>query len=85
MTKLEVIKEHRKQYAETLERISEMQEGLEKSVAKHIILTWIKGSKWMGGLSDTKALRLYLIVARETGRTLEEVDAEVRKQMGLYC
>lgn len=85
MTKLEVIKEHRKQYAETLERISEMQEGLEKSVAKHIILTWIKGSKWMGGLSDTKAFRLYLIVARETGRTLEEVDAEVRKQMGLYC
>ena len=86
MTRLEIIKEHKKQYAETLERISEMQEhGLEKSVTEHIILAWIKGHDWLGGLSDNQAVKLYMIVARETGRTPEEVDNEVRRQMDLYC
>lgn len=52
MTKLEVMKMNKKYYAEYVEKIKNMN-GLEKAVAESMVLEWIKGNKWLGGLSDS--------------------------------
>lgn len=54
MTKFELIKVNKARYERLLNEISKMDDGFEKDVKKHLILAWIKGDNWMGGLSDGK-------------------------------
>ena len=58
MTKLEVIKENQRKYAEVETEISGMSAGLAKIVKQEMILAWLKGNKWLGGLSDSVANKL---------------------------
>lgn len=81
MTKLEVIKLNKKQYAELEASIPAMS-GLEKAVAQYVTLAWIKGTKWMGGLSDSAADRAYSKVMA-MGYTWDEVDTEFCRQAGI--
>ena len=57
MTKLEVMKINKKMYVEYSKKIENMN-GLEKVVAQRLVLSWIKGNKWMGGLSDSQYQRI---------------------------
>mgnify|MGYP006908796824 FL=1 len=58
MTKLEVIKENQRKYAEAVAEISSMSDGLAKIVKQEMVLVWLKGNKWLGGLSDSVANKL---------------------------
>lgn len=58
MTKLEVIKENQRKYTEVEAEISGMSDGLAKIVKQEMILAWLKGNKWLGGLSDSVANKL---------------------------
>ena len=79
MTKLEVITENKKAYAKLEKKIPAMR-GLEKAVAQNITLKWIKGNKWMGGISDTVANRSYdRLMAM--GYDFEEIRREEDRQM----
>lgn len=53
MTKLDIIKKNKAQYSELESKIQTLT-GIEKAVASTLTLAWIKGEKWMGGLSDRK-------------------------------
>lgn len=84
MTKLEIIKLHKKQYAELEEKIKTMPEGLEKQVAANVTLAWIKGNKWMGGLSGMHAYDKTFQKVVDLGYSYEEVDEEFTRQAMLY-
>lgn len=58
MTRLEIMNENKKAYAEQEKKIGGMAPGLEKEVAVRYILPWIKGRKWLGGMSDSAANRI---------------------------
>lgn len=79
MTRLELIKENKARYAELQKRIPSMT-GLEKAVAEHITLKWVKGSNWMGGLSDSVANKAYEKL-EAMGYEFDEIDAEFERQM----
>ena len=83
MTKLAIIKKHKAEYTAVEANIATMQNALEKAVAQHIILAWIKGSNWMGGLSDSMADKAYSKVV-SMGYTWEQVDAEFSRQASKF-
>lgn len=82
MTRLDIIKEHQRQYAELSLRIASMT-GIEKAVAQYMILPWIKGVKWMGGMSDTRAQRAFETL-QTLGYTEYEIFSEYDRQMAQY-
>jgi hypothetical protein len=78
MTKLDIIRENKKAYADLEKKIPAMT-GIEKAVAENLTLKWIKGNKWMGGLSDsvhTKADEKLMAMGYE----LEEIEVEFNRQ-----
>lgn len=79
MTRLEVIKAHKKAY-ESLKTRAQGMSGIEKAVAENITLEWISNNKWMGGLNDSKAQKLYEKVSG-MGYTFDEIDAEFERQI----
>lgn len=79
MTKFEIIKQNKVNYEKCLKEIRHL-EGLEKLVAENLILPWIKGNKWMGGLSDSKANQIYEKLM-SMGYSLVEIDDEFNKQI----
>lgn len=79
MTKLEVMKKNQKNYAAMEKKIEGMENGLEKLVAVNITLKWIKGTKWMGGISDSVVMKAYdKLMAM--GYSFDEIDAEFQRQ-----
>lgn len=83
MTKLEVMKTNQKNYAALEKRIEGMGNGLEKLVAVNITLKWIKGTKWMGGISDSVAMKAYDKLMG-MGYSFDEIDAEFQRQQDWY-
>lgn len=83
MTRLDIIKEHQRQYAELSLRIASMPESIERAVAQYLILPWIKGVKWMGGMSDAKAQRAFETL-QTLGYTDYEIFSEYDRQMAQY-
>lgn len=83
MTKLEVMKANQKNYAAMEKRIKGMGDGLEKLVAVNITLKWIKGTKWMGGLSDSVAMKAYGKLM-DMGYSFDVIDAEFQRQQNWY-
>lgn len=81
MTKLEIIKINKANYKKLTAEIPAL-EGLEKLVAENLVLVWIKGNKWMGGLSDSKAQKIYEKLMG-MGYTFDEIDNEFHKQIEL--
>lgn len=79
MTRLEIMKLHKAEYEEYSKKIINMT-GLTKLVAENLVLEWIKGNKWMGGLSDRKAQTAYEKLFR-LGYSFEEIDDEFNKQI----
>ena len=73
MTKLALILEHKKQYAMMEEIIPTIEDPFEKLIAKTMILPWIKGRNWIGGLSDTKASEVYVKYFEPLGYTSMQV------------
>lgn len=79
MTRLEIMNDNKKEYAKLEKKILGMT-GLEKAVAQHITLKWIKGNKWMGGISDSVANRAYdKLMAM--GYEFKEIMKEESRQM----
>lgn len=83
MTKLELIRKNKKQYAELEAKIPAMK-GLEKAVAENITLKWIKGNKWMGGLGAGMMGQRCFERVMNLGYDFEEVDAEFERQISQY-
>ena len=54
MTKLEIMKSNKKLYTAVLEETEKMGMSFEWAVKEFIILPWIRGNNWMGGISDSK-------------------------------
>lgn len=79
MTKLDIIKQNKANYEECLKKIQHLG-GLEKLVAENLILPWINGNKWMGGLSDSKASQIYEKLMN-MGYSFDEIDDEFNKQI----
>ena len=82
MTKLEIMTANKKAYAELEAQIKKMN-GIEKVVAENLTLAWIKGNKWMGGLSDSKANKIYEKLM-DMGYSFEEIDDEFQKQINKF-
>lgn len=81
MTKLEVIKSNQKMYAEYSRKIDTMT-GLEKAVAQEMILKWIKGTNWMGGISDAtynKAAEKLMSLGYDEDAVAVEFDRQMGK------
>ena len=53
MTRLEMMNNNKAEYAKYVEKIAGMQ-GIRKAVAENLVLEWIKGNNWIGGISDSK-------------------------------
>lgn len=83
MTKFDLIKFNKAKYAEIELEISKMPEGLAKEVKQEMILAWVKGNNWMGGLNDTKASRLIERISK-LGYTVEEIIDEFHRQTEQY-
>ena len=83
MTKLEVIKENQRKYAEAEAEISSMSDGLAKIVKQELILAWLKGNKWLGGLSDSVANKLIEKISK-LGYDEMQVINEFESQMMSY-
>ena len=81
MTKLEIMKDNKRKYAEVEAEISGMADGLAKTVKSMMILAWIKGNKWLGGLSDSVANKLIEKIA-ELGYDESDIINEFDKQIG---
>ena len=84
MTKLEVIKANKALYTKVVDEISKMPEGLAKAVKEHLILRWIKGNNWLGGLSDTEANKAYSKLIELGYEDIDEIEGEYITQMGAY-
>lgn len=80
MTRLEVMKVNKANYDKALTEIATLPAGLTKDVKQHLILTWIKGTNWMGGISDKK----FSQIANTLPYTFEEIYDEFNKQMMSY-
>lgn len=70
MTRIEIIKEHQKRYVNYKKEIENMT-GLEKVVAENLVLEWIKGNNWLGGISDSKYQK---ISDKLSGMGYDEMD-----------
>ena len=83
MTKLEIIKNNKRKYAEVEAEIAGMNNSLAKIVKEKMILAWIKGNKWLGGLSDSVANKLIEKIA-ELGYDELEIIGEFDRQIEEY-
>lgn len=84
MTKLEVINTNKALYNETIGRIVKMEQGsLERIVAENLILVWLSNNKWLGGLSDSKYMKIVERVRKTWGYKFseEEIYEEYNRQM----
>lgn len=79
-TKLELMKDNKERYAKVQEEIKGMKPGLERDVKEKVVLPWIKGENWMGGLSDRKAEAIY----KKMPYSFEEIQKEFERQMDKY-
>lgn len=84
MTRFEIMEANKAHYEEYLKKIKGMT-GLAKLVAENLVLAWIKGNKWMGGLSDSKYQSIYEKKFEKFGYTFEEVDEEFESQIEIIC
>lgn len=82
MTRLEIIKANKNAYSKLIAEINNMS-GIQRAVAENITCEWISGNKWMGGLSDSKAQKLYEKVEK-MGYSMEEIDAEFNAQVNKF-
>lgn len=83
MTKMELIKANREKYHKAFTAYEALPEGLEKNVTMSLILPWIKGTNWLGGLSDRIANReLEKLILM--GYELSDIENEFNRQMDLY-
>lgn len=79
-TKLEVMKQSKENYAKVQEEIKGMKPGLARDVKEKLILPWIKGTDWMGGLSDRK----FTQITNNMPYKMQEIYDEFQKQMMKY-
>lgn len=85
MTKLELVKKNKADYAK-MEKIiaSGNMTIFEKAVAENITLKWIKGNKWMGGLGCGMAAERCYGRVMNLGYDFEEVDEEFERQTKMF-
>lgn len=79
-TKIEIMKNSKKMYEKAQNEIGGMKPGLQRDVKEKLILPWIKGDNWMGGISDRK----FEQVAKKMPYTFDEIYSEFHKQMMDY-
>ena len=79
-TKLEVMKQSKDNYSKVQEEIKSMKPGIERDVKEKLILPWIKGTNWTGGISDSK----FSQIAKRMPYSFDDVYNEFQKQMMKY-
>ena len=79
-SKLEVMKQSKDNYSKVQEEIKSMKPGIERDVKEKLILPWIKGTNWMGGISDSK----FSQIAKRMPYSFDDVYNEFQKQMMKY-
>jgi len=80
MTGFEIVKANRQKYSEVEAEITTMRDGIEKAVKQEMILKWIKGNKWMGGLSDSaaqKSIDKLASLGYDPMEVLDEFDRQI--------
>lgn len=77
-----IMRENKERYAKC-EAVIPTLTGLEKRIAETLTLAWIKGDKWLGGLSDSKANK-YIEKLMSEGYELDDILAEHERQMNLF-
>ena len=80
MTRLEIMQANKVVYAKVKAEIATMKDGIEKAVMQTMILEWVKGNNWLGGLCDSKACRL-LEKLTKLGYDEDEAVAEYDRQI----
>ena len=83
LTKLEVMKANKEDYAAYSKKINGMH-GIEKVVAEEFVLAWLKNSNWLGGLSDSAWMKIAKRVAKKHGYTFDEMYDEFERQLGRF-
>lgn len=73
------MKQNKERYAEQL-RKNEQMSGLSKIVGELLMLPWIKGNNWMGGLPDSKANKIFDKIM-SFGYDFDEIYDEWQEQM----
>lgn len=82
ISRLELMNINKKHYADLLSKLKKMS-GLEKAVAQKLILPWLKGHNWMGGLSDSATDKGYEAIMK-LGYDFDEIEKEEHRQWKLY-
>ena len=80
MIGFEVIKHNKQQYADYVKKIQEMN-GLEKIVAENLVLVWIKGRSWLGGISDSSYEKISNTITTQYGYSFMEIYDEFERQL----
>lgn len=78
MTKLDVIKENKANYEKVSRKLNGMS-GLQKLVAQYLILPWLSGHNWLGGLSDTQGNKAYAKIV-SMGYDYRDIEKEEQRQ-----
>ena len=84
MSRFEIMRENKAQYEVYSKKIAEMT-GLTKLVAENLVLVWIKGNNWMGGISDSRYESIYERKLKRFGYTYEQVHEEFENQIMRLC
>ena len=84
MSRLDLMTANKKLYNKVLEETEKMPMGLEWAVKYYIILEWIKGVNWMGGISDSKHQKACDKIMSDYGVDYDTVFTEELKQMKEY-
>lgn len=79
MTRIELEKLNKSRYERQIRKNQEL-EGLAKRVGETMVLAWIKGDNWMGGLSDRKSEPIIKKLEKE-GYTIQEILCEFDRQI----
>ena len=80
MRRIDVIKANKKHFEEHVSRIRSMGD-FEKQVAENVVLPWLKGNNWMGGMKDSEFEKSS---KRVPGHTEAEVYEEFWRQVKTY-
>ena len=83
MTKLELMEMNKRKLHEVWEEINNLEDGLEKDVKMNLITQWIKGNKWMGGISDSTFQKIMNRLV-QFGYTEIQIMEEFDRQMEQY-
>ena len=80
-TRGEIMQANKKMYEKAKSDIGGMKPGIERDVTEKLILPWIKGNNWMGGLPDRKHQQIVSKMPYKFEDIQKEFDRQTSKYM----